>query len=68
MDRWAIVAGHYYHAIDYHTGQWSTLYAKQCRISRYFKPSPLWNGIRDAERAIPGALDVYNALIEREAT
>jgi hypothetical protein len=26
---------------DYHSGQTSELYAKQCRISRYFKPSPM---------------------------
>lgn len=62
FDRWAIVAGHYYYANDYHSGQWSDLYKKLCRISKYFHPSPLWKSVEDAELAIPGTLEVYNTL------
>lgn len=38
FDRFDIVEAHYWFAVHYHGGQWSDLYAKQCRISRYFNP------------------------------
>ena len=43
-DRFDIVQAHYWHAVNYHTGMSSDLYLKQCRISRYYRPSPLENG------------------------
>ena len=44
FDRFDIVSAHYAHAVDYHSGQASDLYAKQCRISGYFRPGPMWRG------------------------
>jgi hypothetical protein len=38
FDRFDIVEAHYWFAVHYHGGQFSDLYAKQCRISRYFNP------------------------------
>ena len=44
FDRWDIVEAHYWFAVNYHSGQFSELYAKQCRISCYFKPGMTSNG------------------------
>ncbi len=44
FDRFDIVSAHYAFACDWHTGQASELYARQCRISRYFSPGASWNG------------------------
>lgn len=38
FDRFDIVEAHYWFAVHYHGGQFSDLYVKQCRISRYFNP------------------------------
>ena len=37
-DRFDIVEAHYWYCVNYHTGQWSPEYARQCRIGRYFSP------------------------------
>lgn len=60
-DRFDIVEAHYAFAVDYHSGQWSELYERQCRISRYFSPGASWSGyesLTDNGRAI------YHQLIE----
>lgn len=44
FDRFDIVSAHYAFACDYHSGQFSDLYIKLCRIGNYFKPGPMWNG------------------------
>jgi hypothetical protein len=44
FDRFDIVAAHYCFAVENHSGQGSALYAKLCRISKYYKPSPLDRG------------------------
>ena len=44
FDRFDIVSAHYAHAVDYHEGMGSELYAKQCRISEYFTPGMAWQG------------------------
>ena len=43
-DRFDIVSAHYQFAADNHGGQNSELYAKLCRIGKYFKPSTFWSG------------------------
>ncbi len=40
FDRFDIVEAHYLYCADYHSGQGSALYAKLCRIGRYFSPRP----------------------------
>ena len=57
FDRWDIVEAHYWFAVHYHGGQFSDLYAKLCRISRYFKPSILSNG-----PSSENACEIYNNL------
>lgn len=57
FDRWDIVEAHYWFATHYHDGQFSDLYAKQCRISRYFRPSILSNG-----PSTENACEIYNNL------
>lgn len=42
-DRCDIVEAHYLFCCDYHEGQWSGLYAKLCRIGKYFEPSHVFN-------------------------
>ncbi len=37
-DRFDIVEAHYLYCSEWHSGQWSDLYAKMCRIQGYFKP------------------------------
>ena len=44
FNRWDIVEAHYWHAVDYHGGQWSELYAKLCRIGQYYTPGLLHQG------------------------
>jgi len=43
-DRWDIVTAHYAYCNDWHSGQNSPEYARLCRIRRYFKPNPYWDG------------------------
>lgn len=62
FDRFDIVEAHYAFCIDYHSGQWSDLYARQCRISRYFKPAPSWNGYDSLSE---NAREIYDAQVKR---
>ena len=56
-NRWDIVDAHYWFCVDYHEGQGSELYARQCRISGYYRVSPL------ARRpATENAQAIYDAL------
>lgn len=57
FDRWDIIEAHYWFAVHYHGGQWSELYARQCRISRHFRPSILADG-----PSSENACRIYNAL------
>jgi hypothetical protein len=43
-DRWDIVTAHYAYCTDWHSGQNSPEYVRLCRIRRYFKPNPYWDG------------------------
>jgi hypothetical protein len=40
FDRHDIVEAHYCYCMDYHGGQGCPLYAKLCRIGRYYRPRP----------------------------
>jgi len=44
FDRFDIVSAHYAFCADYHSGQYSELYAKLSRIGNYFRPGMAWNG------------------------
>jgi hypothetical protein len=57
FERWDVVEAHYWFAVHYHGGQSSELYSRQCRISRYFKPSILSNG-----PSSENACAIYNNL------
>ena len=61
-DRWDIVEAHYAHAVDYHSGMWSELYAKQCRISEYYSPGMGWAGY---ESLSENGQVIYDQLAER---
>ena len=56
-DRFDIVEAHYLFCEHYHSGQWSPEYARLCRISRYYKPSPM--GVTLSENA----QDIYDNLV-----
>ena len=58
-DRWDIVEAHFWFCVAYHGGQGCPLYARQCRISAYFTPSPLSFG-----PSTENALAIYEALSE----
>ncbi len=60
FDRFDIVEAHYAHAVDYHDGQTSDLYVKQCRISRYFKPGGMWKGY---DSLSDNGKEIYDALV-----
>ncbi len=66
-DRFDIVDAHFWFCVNYHEGQGSDLYARQCRISRYFKPSPLANGPQTEN-----GREIYEKLVDdhvwKEAT
>ena len=57
FNRWDIVEAHYWFSVHYHNGQFSDLYAKQCRISRYFSPGMASNG-----PSSENACAIYNTL------
>ena len=49
MDRFSVVEGHYLYCVLHHDGQFSPLYARLCRIGRYFTPGPCWSESRILE-------------------
>ncbi len=59
-DRFDIVEAHYWWNVHHHTGQGSYEYIKQCKISTYFKPSPLSDG-----PASDNAIEIYDDLCNR---
>lgn len=62
FDRFDIVEAHYVFACDYYDGMGDDLYIKMCRISKYFKPSPLLMGF---ESLSENAKEIYNNLVEK---
>jgi hypothetical protein len=44
FNRFDIVEAHYTYCVDYHSGQFSDLYKKLCKITKYFTPSPMFKG------------------------
>jgi len=56
-DRFQIVAAHYLWYSHHHSGQWSPEYQRLCRISRYFRPSPLMND--DVSRGDEIVAEIY---------
>lgn len=62
FDRFDICEAHYAFAADYHAGQGSDLYARLSRISRYFRPSPLFRGYDSLSE---NGKEIYAGLMER---
>lgn len=62
-DRFDIVEAHYWYCIDYHSGQGSPLYARLCRIGRYFAPSRMSMGY---ETLTDNGKEIYSMLVVRE--
>ena len=65
FDRFDIVEAHYWFCADYHGGQGCPLYAKLCRISEYYRPSPLaksWIGSQPSENA----QEIYGDLVAEQ--
>lgn len=60
FDRYDIIGAHYWFASHYHGGQRSELYARQCRISRYFRP-----GMAAEGPTTENACRIYNSLEAR---
>lgn len=60
FDRWDIVEAHYWFAVHYHGGQWSDLYSKLCRISRYFSPGASASGPSSENACV-----IYNNLEQK---
>lgn len=58
-DRFDIVSAHYAFYCDYHEGMFSEFYKKQCRISKYLKLSPCWQGYNSLS---DNSKEIYNAL------
>lgn len=57
-DRFDIVEAHYIFCRDWHDGQWSDLYARMCRIQKYFEPrlSLEYETLTENGKVIYGAL------------
>lgn len=58
-DRWDIIEAHYAFCCDWHHGQFSELYARQCRISKYFEPGLLWRGYQSLSE---NGKEIYDQL------
>lgn len=61
-DRFDIVSAHYAFAVQYHSGQWSPLYERQCRISKYYTPSPLDRGFNSLSE---NGKEIFRALVRK---
>jgi hypothetical protein len=59
FDRFEIVEAHYAFCSDYHGGQNCPLYARLCRILKYFKPSPMFRGV---ESLTDNSAEIYKNL------
>ena len=60
-DRFDFIHAYYVFCVLNHSGQASELYLKQCRISNYYKPSPM-----SADRLQnDNQIEIYNALAEK---
>lgn len=60
MNRIDVIEGYFWFFTNYHGGQFSDMYARLCRISRYFTPGPFNMG-----PSTEGAQAVYDALVAR---
>jgi hypothetical protein len=59
FNRYDIIQAHYWFTVYYHGGQWSELYERQCRISKYYTPGVCENGPEGEN-----AQAIYDALVE----
>ncbi len=62
-DRFDIVTAHYLFYRDYHGGQWSTEYARLCKIRTYFS-APL---LLERAYLTDNAREIYDALVADQA-
>jgi hypothetical protein len=58
--RFDIVSAYYAYAVDYHSGQWSSLYKMICRISKYYRPGMSNNGYDSLSE---NAQAIYDRLV-----
>lgn len=58
FDRFDIVEAHYWYCVNYHDGQASALYARLCRIRRYFAP-----GHGHVGPSTANGREIYTALV-----
>ena len=65
MNRFDIIIGHFlYYVHNYESfGDW--MYRRQCRIRKYFSPSPLLSLSSLREDDYEGVREVYNELAHR---
>lgn len=59
-NRFDIVEAYYIYLVQYHEGQWSDTYRRLCRMSKYFKPSPMLCNEEDLEE---NSRKIYNNLV-----
>ncbi len=62
FDRFDIITAHYLYCLHHHTGQWSALYRRLCRIQTYFTPGAFQT---DDSLMTPEVAAIYDALCER---
>lgn len=63
FDRFDIVEAYYVFFVNYHEGQWSRKYRRQCKIQTYFTPSlSVQNGKLEGN-----SLEIYENLVLKEA-
>ena len=61
FDRFDICEAYYLALSHCHGGQWSREYARLCRLSRYFKPSPML----DVDSLSENAREIYESACAR---
>jgi len=62
FDRFEIVEAYYAFCCDYYSGQGDKLYARLCRIRKYYKPSPMFKGY---ESLTDNSQAIYDNLVKR---
>lgn len=63
FDRFQIVLGHYVFCMFHHGGQTCPLYARMCRIGRYYKPGMRGESLDNPDNSL--AREVYENLCRK---
>jgi hypothetical protein len=65
FERFDILEAHLAYADEWHSGQWSELYARSCRIRKYYTPSLTWCGY---DSLTENGKEIYDLLVNARSS